>query len=195
MKHAVLILASVLLVSCKREERGFRVSPPSANEAMQGLRISTLIPGPHGTNDPSKGNALELTGDRGTNQPVHNDYEENAYAMSEGSRLFENFNCVGCHSHGGGGMGPPLMDDKWIYGSNPEQIFATIEQGRPNGMPSFRGRIPDAQVWQLAAYVRSMSGLASKSAAPGREDHLSGKKPESSTKTQSPKDSATPKPR
>ena len=27
-------------------------------------------------------------------------------------------------------------------------------------MPSFRGRIPDAQVWQLVAYVRSMSGLA-----------------------------------
>ena len=56
-------------------------------------------------------------------------------------------------------MGPPLMDDEWIYGSEPENIFATIVEGRPNGMPSFRGRIPDYQVWQLVAYVRSMSGL------------------------------------
>ena len=57
-------------------------------------------------------------------------------------------------------MGPPLIDDKWIYGSDPDQIFATIMQGRPNGMPSFRGKIPDYQVWQLAAYVRSLGGLA-----------------------------------
>jgi cytochrome c oxidase cbb3-type subunit III len=177
MKSVLLLVFSLLLVSCKREERGFRVSPPSANVILA-VRESTLIPGPHGTN-----------------QPVKNDYEDNAYALSEGERLFTNFNCVGCHAHGGGGMGPALMDDKWIYGSNPEQIFATIEEGRPNGMPSFRGRIQDAQVWQLAAYVRAMSGLTSKQAAPGRTDHMSGKPPENSMKTQPPKNSATPKPR
>ena len=33
-----------------------------------------------------------------------------------------------------------------------------IVEGRPNGMPSFRGKIPDQQIWQLAAYVRAMSG-------------------------------------
>ena len=46
-------------------------------------------------------------------------------------------------------MGPPLMDDKWIYGSAPENIYATIIQGRPNGMPSFAGKIPTQQVWQI----------------------------------------------
>ena len=50
------------------------------------------------------------------------------------------------------------MDDQWIYGSRPEQIYTDIVQGRPNGMPSFRGKIPDYQVWELVAYVRSMSG-------------------------------------
>src|SRR5204862_1075855 len=91
--------------------------------------------------------------------PVRNEYEENAYALSEGQHLYDYFNCVGCHAHGGGGMGPALMDDKWIYGYNPGQIFASIVQGRPNGMPAFRDRIVDYQVWQLAAYVRSLSGL------------------------------------
>jgi len=45
------------------------------------------------------------------------------------------------------------MDDEWIYGFEPVNIFATIVEGRPNGMPSFRNRIPDYQVWQLVAYV------------------------------------------
>src|SRR3712207_8677085 len=43
----------------------------------------------------------------------------------------------------------------------------TIREGRPNGMPSFRGRVPDNQIWELAAYVRSMGRYVSKDAAPG----------------------------
>ena len=39
-------------------------------------------------------------------------------------------------------------------------------------MPSFRGKIPDNQIWQLAAYVRSLSGNVPKDAAPGRNDDL-----------------------
>ena len=113
--------------------------------------------------------------------------------MSEGKRLYENFNCVGCHAHGGGGMGPALMDAKWLYGSAPEQVFATIVEGRPNGMPSFRGKIVDYQLWQIVAYVRSMSGLANKSAAPGRNDDLKGKPPENSAVKQQPQNSGIPK--
>ncbi len=54
-------------------------------------------------------------------------------------------------------MGPSLMDDEWIYGGRLEQIHQTLVQGRPNGMPAWGGKIPDQQLWELAAYVRSMS--------------------------------------
>ena len=64
------------------------------------------------------------------------------------------------------------MDDKWIYGGSIEQIVQTIREGRPNGMPSFRGRIPDDQIWELAAYVRSMSGNVPTDAAPTRNDDM-----------------------
>jgi cytochrome c oxidase cbb3-type subunit 3 len=84
-------------------------------------------------------------------------YLENAQAVVTGKLLFGAYNCSGCHSNGGGGMGPPLMDDVWIYGDRLEQIHQSIVQGRPNGMPSWGGKIPDQQIWQLAAYVRSMS--------------------------------------
>jgi cytochrome c oxidase cbb3-type subunit 3 len=107
-------------------------------------------------------------------------YEANAYAVAQGERWYRWYNCAGCHSNGGGGMGPPLMDDKWIYGYAPGQIAASIVQGRPNGMPSFAGRIPDDQVWQIVAYVRSMSGQVRKDVAPSRTDSLSsGAPPES----------------
>jgi cytochrome c oxidase cbb3-type subunit 3 len=39
-------------------------------------------------------------------------------------------------------------------------------------MPTFRGRIPDDQIWQIAAYVRSMGRYLPKDAAPGRGDTI-----------------------
>jgi len=149
-----MVSTAIAISSCKREERGFRVQPPSAQFADLPVLTSFHV------------------GPTTVATHVANPYEQNAYAMSQGKTLYLNFNCVGCHFHGGGGIGPPLMDDKWIYGSEPDQIFATIVQGRPNGMPSFQGKIPDYQVWQIVAYVRSLSGLANKQAAPGRSDSM-----------------------
>jgi cytochrome c oxidase cbb3-type subunit 3 len=104
---------------------------------------------------------------------VRNPYERNAWAVSEGRRLFTSFNCVGCHAHGGGGMGPALMDAWWIYGSEPVDIYAVIVEGKPNGMPAFGGKLTDPQIWQLVAYVRSLSGeRLRKDVRPGRSDHM-----------------------
>lgn len=105
-------------------------------------------------------------------------YDESAYAIAEGKRLFGWFNCSGCHGQGGGGMGPPLMDELWRYGSEPAAIFATIRDGRPNGMPAFGHRIPDQQLWWLTAYVRSMAGLVAQDRRPGRSDQIQAKAPE-----------------
>lgn len=110
-------------------------------------------------------------------QPIAG-YDESAYAIAEGKRLFVWFNCVGCHAMGGGGMGPPLMDDEWRYGAEPEAIFTTIMDGRPNGMPSFRARLPDQYAWRLVAYVRSMSGQVLQDRRPGRTDGMHVKAPE-----------------
>jgi mono/diheme cytochrome c family protein len=106
------------------------------------------------------------------------DYSQNAYAVSQGKLLFRQFNCSGCHAQGGGGMGPPLMDEKWRYGSQPEDIFASIMSGRPNGMPAFANRITEDYAWQLAVYVRSMSGQLRSDVAPSRNDSLQASKPE-----------------
>jgi cytochrome c oxidase cbb3-type subunit III len=92
-----------------------------------------------------------------TTDPRAAEYYDNAAAVNDGKRLFAQYNCSGCHSNGGGGMGPSLMDGEWIYGGRLEQIHQTLVEGRPNGMPSWGGKIPDKQLWQISAYVRSLS--------------------------------------
>lgn len=114
-------------------------------------------------------------------------YERNAYALATGKRLWTWYNCSGCHANGGGGgSGPALMDDVWIYGGDAQSIYRTIAEGRPNGMPAFGGRIPEDQIWQLVAYVRSLSGLAPQDAAPNRDDAFLTRTPESFSDTQKP---------
>jgi cytochrome c oxidase cbb3-type subunit 3 len=110
--------------------------------------------------------------------PERTRYEENAYAVSQGKTLFRWFNCNGCHAAGGGGMGPALMDDDWRYGREAQSVYASIMQGRPNGMPAFHQRITEDQAWQLVAYVRSMSGLIATVVAPGRNDGIAAGEPE-----------------
>lgn len=111
-------------------------------------------------------------------------YEGNAWSMSEGQRLYNQMNCVGCHANGGGGMAPSLTDRRWIYGNDPAHVYETIIEGRPNGMPSYKGRLDDQQVWQLVSFVRSLSGLAPMDAAPSRPDHMFVKPPNNRMKPQ-----------
>ena len=114
--------------------------------------------------------------------PRAKEMERNASAIAEGQRLFNWMNCAGCHSHGGGGMGVALMDDKWRYGGRIDQIAASILEGRPNGMPSWKGKLTEKQIWQLAAYVRSLSGQVPKDAVSARADELSNTPPQTQVK-------------
>ena len=105
-------------------------------------------------------------------------FENNAQAIAQGQQLYLWMNCVGCHSHGGGGMGPALMDDEWRYGGRIDQIASSIAEGRPNGMPSWRSRLTNEQIWQLAAYVQSLSGHIRKDAVGARADSMSNTPPQ-----------------
>ena len=169
--HLALCIA---VAGCQREVRPFQ-DLSAASARTQKPVLDPISPGGH---PPAESAASP--------------FQNNAWGTSEGKRLFDAYNCSGCHAHGGGGMGPPLMDDKWIYGSAPENIFATIVQGRPNGMPSFGGRIPTAQVWQLVAYVQSMSGQERIDVLPGRSDHMRYSTPENARRAQTPVQTGKP---
>jgi cytochrome c oxidase cbb3-type subunit III len=184
---------ALLPTGCKREQRSFHVPPSAAAAPSNVPAINPFVrPGPAGAplpNSPTTGpSPLPVL----ATEPYADLYPKNAQALSDGNTLYEFYNCVGCHAHGGGGMGPPLLDPKWFYGGQPQQLYASIVEGRPNGMPSYRGRIPDYQVWEIVAYVRSLSGNASPQAAPGREEHMHGAPPPNSTPKQPPQTVAPP---
>jgi cytochrome c oxidase cbb3-type subunit III len=184
MKALVISVLLVAVAGCEREQRRFDTPPAAASGAGTSQR-SALHPGPAASaasasagGDSSPGSAPS-TRVAVVSPAARNPHEENAYAVAQGKRLYRWYNCNGCHAGGGGGMGPALMDARWLYGHEPEQIAASILQGRPNGMPSFAGRIPEDQVWQITAYIRSMSGQLKTDVAPGRGDALSSGPPES----------------
>jgi cytochrome c oxidase cbb3-type subunit III len=112
-----------------------------AVEPLGGVRLGDLVAGPGGPNT-----------------PIANPWAEDKAALAEGRYLYQSFNCAGCHGEaGGGGIGPPLADDRWIYGGSDASIYAAVLQGRPNGMPAFGPQLTGEPLWKLAAYVRTLS--------------------------------------
>jgi len=89
---------------------------------------------------------------------VSNPYEGDKRAITVGGQLFVGYNCLDCHgAEGSGAMGPSFQDGRWHFGGSPGEVFESIYQGRPDGMPAWGGRISNDQIWMLTAYVRSLS--------------------------------------
>jgi len=77
--------------------------------------------------------------------------------QSEGARLFVAYNCGDCHGAGGSGaMGPSLQDNRWRFGGSDEEIYRSIADGRPEGMPAWGPAIPRAHVLALVAYIQTL---------------------------------------
>ena len=89
---------------------------------------------------------------------INNPLAHDPQATTRGMQDFIQFNCVGCHAaNGGGGMGPALSEGQFIYGSSPANLFLSIYQGRPNGMPAWGEILPESTIWELVAYVQSIA--------------------------------------
>lgn len=138
---AAALLGVAAATSCGRGEPE-RLDPPPSAGAIDALPGEVhLSPGP----------PLQRT------VTVENPYLGDSQAENEGEQYYTWYNCGGCHGAlGGGGMGPPLRDDDWIYGDDAVSIYESIMEGRPEGMPTWRGRIPDDQAWKVVAFIQSL---------------------------------------
>jgi cytochrome c oxidase cbb3-type subunit 3 len=157
-----LLLLLSAATACEREKRKFpadQVPPVTMTPENPFARPSMLYAG----EQPMVGAELD---------PALPGYQETAFQINEGATLYLMFNCVGCHAKGGGAMGPPFIDKTWIYGSTPRDVAISIIAGRPNGMPSFRGKLVPSQLYALVAYVRSLGGFVRGDAIPARDEHM-----------------------
>ena len=88
-----------------------------------------------------------------------NPYAHNPRALATGAKLYVSYNCVDCHgADGNGAIGPSLADGRWHFGGSDGEVFESIYQGRPDGMPAWGGRIANDQLRMLVTYVRSLNG-------------------------------------
>ena len=143
------VIAAVLAVVANNASAQ-QATAPDAQHGPNEIAVTGLFP--NGGSPPP----LDRIGTR---------FEGNKLAIAAGKELFNQMNCTGCHFNGGGGMGPALMSGHWRYGGRIDQIYASIAQGRPNGMPSWQDNLAPAMMWDLAAYVKSLSAPASASAS------------------------------
>lgn len=148
--------ALALLAGCKREERQSRLDPPVA--AAQ----DTVHAMPNGVSGRPH-DVMAAQGDA---------FRTNAYQLSQGKRLYEWFNCQGCHADGGGASAPALMNGWWRYGPDPVSVFISIRDGRPNGMPSYRDKLTAEQIWQLTGYVQTLGASTASLASTSRNDAM-----------------------
>jgi cytochrome c oxidase cbb3-type subunit 3 len=139
MKSAISALILIIALACVAAAAQ---SPPSAQNAAALGQHEPVgpVPGP-GRHVPA----------------LKNPYADDDSALQSGRRLFVSFNCSGCHGgHAGGGMGPSLRDEDWIYGNQPADIFDSIAEGRAHGMPAWGTLLPPQYIWQLVSYIQSL---------------------------------------
>ena len=153
MNRTAFMLASALtlgvsLQGCRdsRAEEPPRPRPPAVVQDLAGRFVS------HGENI-QPGMVKPFAG-----LQLKNPHEGDANAIATGAKLFVAYNCMDCHgADGSGAMGPSLADGRWHFGGAPAEVFESIYQGRPEGMPAWGSLISEDQVWLLVSYVRSLS--------------------------------------
>jgi cytochrome c oxidase cbb3-type subunit III len=78
--------------------------------------------------------------------------------------------CAACHGMDGKGnpaLGAPnLADDIWLHGWGEQAIVSIINNGKTNMMPPQEGKLTEAQIHVLAAYVWGLSNKAAPSRRP-----------------------------
>jgi len=97
-----------------------------------------------------------LVSPRDTNA-LRNPFSGDASAVATGAKLYVAYNCIDCHGgDGSGAMAPAFVDGRWHFGGSEAEVFESIFQGRPDGMPAWGGLIDRSSIWRLVSYVRSL---------------------------------------
>jgi PQQ-dependent dehydrogenase (methanol/ethanol family) len=97
---------------------------------------------------------------------VVNPLAGNPEAIQAGARTFDQV-CSTCHGPAGVGdvRGPALNTGKFDHGGQDADIFRTIRNGVPGTEMDPNPKLPDERVWQLVAYIKSLSAPARPAAA------------------------------
>jgi len=101
---------------------------------------------------------------------IAGDTELHQFAVNAGAAVFRTW-CAQCHGSGAAGVQaagyPNLLDDDWLWGGDIEAIYTTIRHGVRNSedadarfseMPPFDDILSEAEITELVAHIRAISG-------------------------------------
>jgi len=138
--------------------------------ALTGVRTAAADPPPA---DYAKISPLDLikSAPKGT---LVNPYKDTqADIVVQGEALFGSSSCSGCHGPaGGGGLGPPVTNDIWVYGGDDDTLFRLIALGSDGlqaqgysrkghesivaPMPPFGAALKNSDdLWKILAFIRA----------------------------------------
>lgn len=164
MRTLACLALLVCLSACRREAQDIRggaqgdVALPQGQDAVMKIADSTGLPAEGVLSRVALGD-IAGAGNNTAETSVKSPYWGDMAAIKAGHDLFVSMNCAGCHGYDlKGGMGPDLSDTYWRYGGSPADIYKSIFEGRPQGMPAWGRSIPPSMIWKLVAFVESRGG-------------------------------------
>jgi cytochrome c oxidase cbb3-type subunit 3 len=88
--------------------------------------------------------------------PDTNPFRGDGAALEEGKLVFTTI-CAACHKPDGSGLvGPSLIDPYWKYGSSDAELYRTVSEGRPMGMPPWKSQLSSEKIWKVLAYIETL---------------------------------------
>jgi mono/diheme cytochrome c family protein len=147
---------------------------PAGAQAQSGAQQATATPASGNPQDIAK------SAEKGT---LKSPYPDFAGVADEGHQKFMSAGCNGCHGGtGGGGMGPPLTNPVWVYGSDDDTLFRLISLGSDElkkqgynrkGSENVVGPMPPMgtvfkspdDIWKVIAWIRSVNPSSANSAS------------------------------
>lgn len=162
--RVVACLVAVALLACSRDTQDVRGAGQGARTLPQAQPV--VLQAADTTGLPPEGALARVAlgdiagvGNNTLATTVKNPYGGDAAAIDQGGELFVGMNCAACHGYDlKGGMGPDLTDSYWRYGGSPADIYKSIFEGRPQGMPAWGRSLPPVLIWKVAAYIESKGG-------------------------------------
>jgi mono/diheme cytochrome c family protein len=110
--------------------------------------------------------SVDAQGGAASAQALKNPVPSTAASVTAGAGVFKKY-CAFCHGVAAQGNGPlapegsnppDLTDATWLHGSTDGDIFTVIADGAGADtlMISFRGKVPDQDLWHVVNYLRSL---------------------------------------
>src|SRR6267142_1227813 len=93
-------------------------------------------------------------------RPAKNPFEGNQLAITNGGAMFRT-RCAGCHGPDARGYLGPDLTGIWAAGYADDKVFDIVRRGVPGTemTPADPQRVPDKEIWQVLAYLRTLSAV------------------------------------